>query len=53
MVKIAYGESNFKSLIEDGCYYQDRMNTPKFNTRTNLKSFCVGVVGDKLTWKEV
>lgn len=24
MVKIAYGESNVKSLIEDGCYYQDR-----------------------------
>jgi hypothetical protein len=24
MIKIAYGESNFKSLIEDGCYYQDR-----------------------------
>jgi hypothetical protein len=29
------------------------LNTPKFNTRTNLKSFCVGVVGDKLVWKEV
>lgn len=24
MLKIAYGESNFKSLIEDGCFYQDR-----------------------------
>jgi hypothetical protein len=24
MIKIAYGESNFKSLIEDGCFYQDR-----------------------------
>lgn len=29
------------------------LNTPKFNVRTNLKSFCVGVVGDKLVWKEV
>jgi Predicted AAA-ATPase/PD-(D/E)XK nuclease superfamily len=29
------------------------LDTPKFNTRTNLKSFCVGVVGDKLVWKEV
>jgi hypothetical protein len=24
MIKIAYGESNFRSLIEDGCFYQDR-----------------------------
>jgi hypothetical protein len=27
------------------------LDTPKFNTRTNIKPFCVVVVGDKLEWQ--
>jgi hypothetical protein len=30
---------------------QGYLNTPKFNTRTNIKSFVVVVVGDKLEWR--
>lgn len=40
-------------LAEAETQLKGYLNTPKFNTRTNLKSFCVGVVGDKLVWKEV
>ena len=40
-------------LAEAETQLKGYLNTPKFNTRTNLKSFCVGVVGDKLEWKEV
>jgi hypothetical protein len=30
---------------------QGYLDSPKFNTRTNLKSFVVVVAGDKLTWR--
>jgi hypothetical protein len=40
-------------LAEAEMQLKGYLDTPKFNTRTNLKSFCVGVVGDKLVWKEV
>lgn len=30
---------------------QDYLDTPKFNTRTNIKSFVVVVAGDKLEWR--
>ena len=30
---------------------QGYLDTPKFNTRTNIKSFVVVVVGDKLEWR--
>ena len=30
---------------------QGYLDTPKFNTRTNIKSFVVVVAGDKLTWR--
>jgi hypothetical protein len=40
-------------LAEAETQLKGYLSTPKFNTRTNLKSFCVGVVGDKLVWKEV
>jgi Predicted AAA-ATPase/PD-(D/E)XK nuclease superfamily len=30
---------------------QDYLDTPKFNTRTNIKSFVVVVVGEKLEWR--
>ena len=29
------------------------LQTPKFSSRTNIKSFCVVVVGDKLEWREL
>ncbi len=32
---------------------QGYLDTPKFNTRTNLKSFIVVVVGDKLVWQGI
>ena len=40
-------------LAEAETQLKGYLSTPKFNTRTNLKSFCVSVVGDKLVWKEV
>jgi hypothetical protein len=32
---------------------QGYLDTPKFNTRTNLKSFVVVVAGDKLEWRAI
>jgi PD-(D/E)XK nuclease superfamily len=32
---------------------QGYLDTPKFNTRTNLKSFVVVVAGEKLTWRKL
>jgi hypothetical protein len=32
---------------------QGYLDTPKFNTRTNIKSFVVVVAGDKLEWREL
>ncbi len=32
---------------------QGYLDTPKFNTRTNIKSFVVVVAGDKLAWREL
>ena len=32
---------------------QGYLDTPKFNTRTNIKSFVVVVVGDTLEWREL
>jgi hypothetical protein len=32
---------------------QSYLDTPKFNTRTNLKSFVVVVAGDKLEWRAI
>jgi Predicted AAA-ATPase/PD-(D/E)XK nuclease superfamily len=32
---------------------QGYLNTPKFNTRTNIKSFVVVVAGDKLEWRSL
>jgi hypothetical protein len=32
---------------------QGYLDTPKFNTRTNIKSFVVVVTGDKLEWWEL
>jgi Predicted AAA-ATPase/PD-(D/E)XK nuclease superfamily len=38
-------------LKEASVQLQDYLDTPKFNTRTNIKSFVVVVVGYKLTWQ--
>ena len=40
-------------LKEAATQLQKYLETPKFSTKPNLKSFCVAVVGDKLTWKEL
>ena len=40
-------------LKEAATQLQGYLATPKFNTKPNLKSFCVAVVGDKLEWKEL
>ena len=32
---------------------QGYLNTPKFNARTNIKSYVVVVAGDKLMWREL
>jgi hypothetical protein len=40
-------------LKEATTQLQNYLATPKFSTKTNLKSFCVVVVGDKLAWKEL
>jgi Predicted AAA-ATPase/PD-(D/E)XK nuclease superfamily len=40
-------------LKEAELQLQNYLQTPKFNARTNLKNYCVAVVGDKLAWKEV
>jgi hypothetical protein len=40
-------------LKEAAVQLQNYLQTPKFNTRPNIKSFCIGVVGDKLEWKEL
>jgi hypothetical protein len=40
-------------LKEATTQLQNYLETPKFSTKTNLKSFCVAVVGDKLEWKEL
>jgi hypothetical protein len=57
MIKIPYGKSDYRTLVEKNYFYQDRtsyiktLDTPKFNTRTNIKSFLVVVVGHKLEWR--
>ena len=40
-------------LAEAAIQLKGYLQTPKFITRPNLKSFCVGVVGNKLAWKRL
>ena len=47
------GKSMTTLLDEAATQLQTYLATPKFNTRTNIKSFCVAVVGNKLEWKEL
>ena len=47
------GKSMTTLLDEATTQLQGYLQTPKFNTRTNLKSFCVAVVGNKLEWREL
>jgi hypothetical protein len=45
---------SMETLLEEAAtQLKGYLQTPKFNTRTNLKSFCVGVVGNKLSWKKL
>jgi Predicted AAA-ATPase/PD-(D/E)XK nuclease superfamily len=45
------GKSMTNLLKEAAVQLQGYLDTPKFNTRPNIKSFCVAVIGDKLEWK--
>jgi hypothetical protein len=47
------GKSMTTLLDEATTQLRAYLETPKFNTRTNIKSFCVAVVGNKLEWKEL
>jgi Predicted AAA-ATPase/PD-(D/E)XK nuclease superfamily len=48
------GKKAIQTLFTDGAVQlQNYLNTPKFNKRTNLRSFVVVVVGYKLEWKEI
>ncbi len=45
------GKSMTTLLAEAETQLRGYLQTPKFNTRPNIKSFCVAVVGNKLEWR--
>jgi hypothetical protein len=45
------GKSMATLLDEAETQLRGYLQTPKFNTRPNIKSFCVAVVGNKLEWR--
>ena len=47
------GKTMATLLEEAASQLRTYLQTPKFNTRTNIKSFCVAVVGNKLEWQEL
>jgi hypothetical protein len=47
------GKSMAALLNEAAVQLKKYLQTPKFNTRPNIKSFCVAVIGEKLEWKEL
>jgi hypothetical protein len=55
-MELKYAAKGGKTAIatlfkEASVQLQGYLDTPKFNTRTNIKSFVVVVVGYKLTWQ--
>jgi hypothetical protein len=55
-MELKYAEKAGKKAIETifsaaRVQLQGYLDTPKFNTRTNIKSFVVVVAGDKLAWR--
>jgi Predicted AAA-ATPase/PD-(D/E)XK nuclease superfamily len=48
------GKVAVETLFREGTtQLQGYLNSPKFNTRTNLKSFVIVVVGQKLEWRSL
>ena len=46
------GKVATNTLFKDAAVQlQGYLNTPNFNTRTNIKSFVVVVIGHKLEWR--
>jgi hypothetical protein len=55
-MELKYAEKAGKKAVETifnaaKVQLQGYLDTPKFNTRTNIKSFVVVVAGDKLEWR--
>lgn len=48
------GKKSVPTLFKEASQQlSEYLQTPKFNKRTNIKSFCVVVVGHKLEWREL
>ncbi len=48
------GKKAVNTIFENATHQlKNYLDTPKFNTRTNVKSFVVVAAGDKLEWREI